>query len=342
MKITPSRPDATISRFSRRHFCLTTGAAALAGFVLPAWPARRQEEALTLKPLRGGVAAILGGGGNALFITSAEGPIIVDTKVAPFGRKFAAMVHDLTAEIGQTGAPLTVINTHHHGDHIGGNFAFTDKGDRPTIIAHRNLTPRVADTVDSRIRPALLGEARTLSEASERATLVDDIDALTERRFAPTTTYETRLSLDRPDLHIDLHHICNGHTDNDSVVHLTSHNVVHLGDLMFNELHPFIDRPAGANTVTWSQFLERAMDLCDDQTIVVPGHGDITDRTAIPSMIRYFSDLREVVANGRARGQSREAITQLTPARFAGRGFEQLQPRCLGAMYDELEAEAGS
>ncbi|MCA9296935.1 MAG: MBL fold metallo-hydrolase [Phycisphaerales bacterium] len=342
MMITQSFADATFPRLSRRHFCLTTGAAAVAAFAMPAWPTMRQEETLKLQPLRDDVWAILGGGGNSLFIKSADGPIVIDTKVGPMGRPFADVVRTLTADTGLTGAPLTIINTHHHGDHIGGNFAFTGTSAHPTIVGHRNLTPRVADTVDSRIRPAMLGEARGLSNNADRATLINDIETWTDRRFAPTTTYETRLSLDRDDLHIDLHHICNGHTDNDSVVHLTKQNVVHLGDLLFNELHPFIDRPAGANTVSWSTFLERAMDLCDDQTIVVPGHGDITDRTAIPKMVEYFRQLRDVVATERARGASRDAVTELMPACFAGRGFEQLQPRCLGAMYDELDAEADS
>ena len=38
------------------------------------------------------------------------------------------------------------------------------------------------------------------------------------------------------------------HTDNDLVVHLVDHNVVHTGDVVFSGLHPFFDANGGASS----------------------------------------------------------------------------------------------
>lgn len=33
-----------------------------------------------------------------------------------------------------------------------------------------------------------------------------------------------------------------GHTDGDSLVHFTNSNIVHMGDLVFNRRHPYVDK----------------------------------------------------------------------------------------------------
>ncbi|MEM7228287.1 MAG: MBL fold metallo-hydrolase [Planctomycetota bacterium] len=321
----------SIAAVNRRQFCLATAAAVL--MPAPTLVARRRQDAgLQIIELRENVWAITGGGGNSLLMTSDAGPVLIDTKVADVAYALADTVR--TTLDGQTD-DLTIINTHHHYDHVGGNFAFQSSPAHIDIIAHQNLAARVPATIDDRIKPALARMAGR-AEGDERTKIMDQLDAMNPRNIAATHAYEKAMTLDRGNATLQLHHAHNGHTDNDTIIYLEEHNVLHMGDLMFHELHPFIDRPAGANTMLWQQFLAKAMDYCDADTIVIPGHGDITDRSAIPMMIEYFDVLRDTVRDAIAAGKTRDDISAMTPDVFASRGFERMMPGCLGSMYDEL------
>jgi len=323
----------TMHDLSRRHFCTIAGCTALAAMAGPAFAIRRQDEALTMTRLRDGVHLIMGGGGNTVVIDSPDGPIVIDTKVSDV----ATLLPDRIREaLGTNDAPLTIINTHHHYDHIGGNFAFGRDAKHLDVLAHRNITPRIGPTLESRVRPALRSRAQSAGDTT-RGTLIDLLEALTERDFAPTIAFASELVLDRERARLTLRHHGPGHTDNDTVIYDETSNVLHVGDLIFNDLHPFIDRPGGANTTGWRASLRRCSEFCDRETIVVPGHGEVGDRRIIDAMITYFDDLEDIVLKARDEGRMRNDITTLTPVEFTDRGFERLQSIALGAMFDEIE-----
>jgi glyoxylase-like metal-dependent hydrolase (beta-lactamase superfamily II) len=318
---------------NRRDFCLTIGSLA-AALCLPVRTVRAmlQDGSLEVSELREGRWLITEGGGNSLLIATGEGSILVDTKVAGMGLKMAGTVRNTDA------APKFVINTHHHADHTGGNFAFSNS----EIIAHANVRPKLKKNLETRFLPALKEQVEALKQDGQdvRAErLTQRISTLSVKDFAADRTISEQGELKLGGASLDLRHHEPGHTDNDLVVHLPEENLVHAGDLLFHELNPFIDRPAGANTRGWQRVLLKLIDMCDEETVVIPGHGEVTDVNGVRAQYGYFDILRGAVQQSMKLGKSREEITKLKPDLLVDFGFERLLPRGLGAMYDELSEE---
>jgi glyoxylase-like metal-dependent hydrolase (beta-lactamase superfamily II) len=331
---------------NRREFVVAIGAVGAAA-VLPrsraaAW---RQKQSLPFEhvPITGapGAAggpaahAILGDGGVVLVVRTPEGSIAVDAKFAHTAEDLAATIRGLVGE-----DPSILINTHHHADHTGGNWRFQ----RADIVAHRNLKPRLDGNLAVYRSQAegRLSELRR-SGASDEAIAAagrtaEKIASLKTLDFMPDRHVDGIVPLELGGVEVVLHHFGNGHTDNDLVVQFPRLNIVHMGDLLFHERHPFIDRPAGANTRGWQGAVRKAMELCDEKTVVIPGHGRVTDRAALPRQIEYFDTLREIVATAMKEGRSKEEIGRMQPEVFKALEFQMLQQRALEAMHDELLA----
>jgi len=323
---------------NRRRFIATLSTLGAAAAAAPAWARRLLQSAeLPVRELRGGAKAFLGDGGIVLGQPSEAGPLLIDAKFAHTAGLLARQSREVLGA-----APTLLIDTHHHADHSGGNWAFTKDA---TIIAHQNLSPRLAGNLPAyRSRAeADLAERRRRgdSEADLRAAAeqLETIAALTVADFAPDREVAGELVLDHGGVKIELRHFGPGHTDNDLVVFLPQANILHLGDLLFHELHPFIDRSARASTIGWQNSLREAMKLGDSKTIVIPGHGEIADMSALPKMIDYFDQLRGIVTDAIRAGTPRDVVAAMKPEAFRGRGFEQLQARALEAMYDEISEE---
>jgi hypothetical protein len=140
-----------------------------------------------------------------------------------------------------------------------------------------------------------------------------------------------------------------GHTGGDAIVHFERAHVVHMGDLLFHEIHPRIDRPAGASVENWLKILDKAIKDMPADTIFIAGHARAGEPATVPraAVVRfrdYFDAVLTLVRKGIASGQAKEAITA-TPLP----GFENYQnltatinlAAVLGVTYDELTAKSG-
>jgi glyoxylase-like metal-dependent hydrolase (beta-lactamase superfamily II) len=281
-------------------------AAAAAGPALLPREARGQfADEFTRKELAPGIYAIVGRGGNALVVAGEGGSVLIDTKVKNAGE-------DLKALASEGAPPLAaVINTHHHADHTGGNPAFTS--DLP-VYAHEKAVPRV--------RAYFAGQGED------------------PEPFLPSRDAMDHESLEVAGVSMELAHPGPAHTDNDVSIFFPERNVLHTGDLVFHRLHPFIDRSADASTAGWMDACRTMYERCDDETIVVPGHGEVTDRSGIERQLEYFKAAREAVGEVVAAGGPRAAMRRIRLPIFEGMGFERLRTRALEAIYDEM-VEAG-
>ena len=78
-----------------------------------------------------------GAGGNVTIAVGGDGIIMVDGQFAPMHDKLKAAIAKIS--------PLPVkylVNTHHHGDHTGGNGPFAKDG--VTVVSHINVQKRLA------------------------------------------------------------------------------------------------------------------------------------------------------------------------------------------------------
>jgi glyoxylase-like metal-dependent hydrolase (beta-lactamase superfamily II) len=288
------------------------------------------------KPVCEGARAAFGNGGNALVVVGKQGAVLVDCKNSPFGQELRR-----EAEVG---AKLThVVNTHHHGDHTGGNHAFTP--DLP-VIAQTNATPRILGQLNryvSQIKEGLGAAAEKQGQAAKQVladhkALYARVTQLLATEFAPKITFEKDYEIDLGGTKVSLHHYGAGHTDNDLVVHIASLNVLHTGDLVFNKMHPFVDRDGGATTTGWIASLKKAMELCDAKTHVIPGHGELCTVDALKQQVEYFEKMRDLVGKQLKAGKSRKEVAEMKPTLFEGYGKPDFVGMVLGAIYDEMKS----
>ena len=200
----------------RRHFLrnagLSAGLLALAPKDLLA--ALLQQPAYKLTMLRNNVGIFNEKGGTIAFYLSDEGIVVVDSQ-------FPATVQhaiDELKKINQNPFKL-LINTHHHGDHTGGNIAF--KGLVEHVVGHENC---------------LSNYKRVAAEQkSEDKQLFQDITF--------KDTWKFKIGKEK----IKAHYFGAAHTNGDAMIHFQNANIVHMGDLMFNRIYPVIDKKAPLN-----------------------------------------------------------------------------------------------
>ena len=259
--------------------------------------------------LRGGTGIFTMRGGTIGWFVSDDVTLAIDSQYAETAGNFISGIESFG------GGPETVlINTHHHGDHTSGNGAFRNSGYR--IIAHEQvpiLQRRSADDENSVI--------------------------------AANVTYRDQMELDLGDEMVVIKYYGNAHTSGDSVIMFREANVVHMGDLMFNRLYPFIDRGSGASIENWITLLETVVDETDADTQFIFGHGNpefgVTGQADdLLHMRDFLSKLLEHTQEGLDAGLSREEITNVDsfdefPDFISPSDFLSL-PRNLNVAYLEL------
>ena len=204
--------------------------------------------------IKGSVHMLTGAGGNIGVSAGEDGVLIIDDQFAPLAEKIAAQLGELGSD-----KPKYVINTHYHGDHTGSNaFFHSHKG--ATILAHENVRVRLAN--DEKIKPEAL----------------------------PTITYEDGIKIHFNGETLHVMHLAVGHTDGDSVVWFEQPNVMHTGDLFFNGRFPYIDQGAGGNVEGYMDSVKQLLAKIDDETVIIPGHGDISNKQEYSAFLAMISE----------------------------------------------------
>ena len=265
-----------------------------------------------MRMLRGNVGIFYEKGGTIAYLLSPAGIVVVD---AEFPEQAGHLIEQLKK---QSDKPFELlINTHHHGDHTGGNIAF--KGIVNHVAAHAN---------------SLSNQQRVAATRHTEA-----------QQLYPDTTYGDNWEFPIGDERIRTTYFGAAHTDGDSIIHFTHANVAHLGDLLFNRMWPFIDRTAGASIANWIAVLDNALKKYDNDTIFVFGHAFDPDKVTgnkddLVAMRDMFSRLMDFVGTQIRGGKPREDIAKATAVpgvtEWQGNGIAG----CLQAAYDELTAEA--
>ncbi|MDZ4708171.1 MAG: MBL fold metallo-hydrolase [Saprospiraceae bacterium] len=247
-------------------------------------------------------------GGTILFYLSKKGNVVVDSQ-------FPEQADHLISEIQKKNDyPFEVlINTHHHGDHSGGNMAFKDLLKR--VLAHSN---------------SKINQMKVAKERNMEAT-----------QLFPTQTFDNVWSEKIGKERVTLHYFGAGHTNGDSLIHFEKANIVHLGDLMFNRRHPNVDRTAGANIKSWINVLEETNKTFNSRTSFVFGHaaegyavtGSKSDLTAFKN---YLTALMEHTAKSIAQGTPLAELIKTTSIPGAPEWKGDGIARPLTAAYEEL------
>lgn len=207
-------------------------------------------------------------GGNMTALIGAEGTLLVDDEFAPFVPAILARLK----EIGG-GVPKFVINTHYHQDHTGGNAAMRAAG--AFVIAQENVRSRLAQI--------------------QRTPLGGSVPAPVPASGLPTITFVRSVTINFDGEPVRVVHEPPAHTDGDSIVAFERSNVVAMGDLFFNGLYPIIDVETGGNIDGMINDVTRALFYMNDKTVVIPGHGPVSDKAELESYRDMMVAVRDKV-----------------------------------------------
>ncbi len=269
---------------------------------------RAPQDVFRLKPLGGGVHALYGRGGNVGFFVGPDAVVVIDSQ-------FKDIAPGIVGEIKKVSdKPIKfLINTHHHGDHVGGNEIF-----RPfaMILAHDNVRTRMLAEPTTVLRdyPGRLEEAKRSGNAEMAQFLADQIAwakrVKVEEIAAPILTYDSEIRIHMGDETIQIWHLPPAHTDGDSVVYFEKARVLHMGDDFFNKVIPFIDIAGGGSVRGYLVALDKVIARIPPDVAIIPGHGEVSDLGGLKAFRGYIADLLDAARKARSAGQSKDDFVQ--------------------------------
>ena len=253
--------------------------------LLPATIAAQQNfDTITIKaqPVRGGVYMLTGSGGNMGLSVGSDANFLVDDQFAPLSPKIQAAIATISPQ------PVRfVINTHWHGDHVGGNETFGNAG--ALLVAHDNVRKRMS--------------VEQFSELFNRRTPASPAAALPVVTFTDSLTFH----INGDDL-VALH-VPPAHTDGDVVVRFTKADVIHMGDtFMTAGSYPLVDIGSGGNVNGFVAAADAALAVCGPQTMVIPGHGPLSDCAGLREWRNMIVSVRDRVSAEMKRGRTLDQI----------------------------------
>jgi glyoxylase-like metal-dependent hydrolase (beta-lactamase superfamily II) len=222
-------------------------------------------------PVAKNIYMLEGSGGNIGVSIGADGNLIVDDQFAPLAEKIDAALQKLNP-----GKLKFVLNTHHHGDHTGGNAIFGAK--EAIIIAQDN------------VRKRLVGDANQKKEG------------------LPVITFGQSASIHFNGEEIKLLHHGPGHTDGDSIIHFTGANVVHMGDQFFNGGFPFIDLNSGGSVAGYLKTVTTVLEKIPADAKIIPGHGKLATVNDLKEFHTMLMETTSLVKKAIADGKSSDEI----------------------------------
>jgi cyclase len=230
------------------------------------------------------LSMLSGPGGNVIVLYGPEGKLVVDSFVQPAWPALKKLLDQLGA------APVKLlIDTHWHFDHTDNNENFRKVG--AAILAHANTKKRMSQTHD------LLGMHFTPSSP----------------RALPTQTFVDKHTLRMNGERVEAGRIPPAHTDTDAYVHFTRVNALHLGDVYFNGVYPFIDASTGGSINGQIAGATLGLKVSDKSTKIVPGHGPVADRTALTAYRDMLVTVRDRVQKLKVSGRTLAEVTAAKP-----------------------------
>jgi cyclase len=169
---------------------------------------------------------------------------------------------------------ITLVSTHFHGDHVGGN----------------NLYPNAK----------IIAGAYTPGQWAAAAGKIS--------RY-PDVTVPAGKEIVLP-IGTELVHIRNtgaAHTFNDVVVYLQNRKLLVTGDIVFLKRHPVLFAKSGCNVPSWIHTLDTLQKMYDITTLV-PGHGALSDASALANMENYFVSIRQAIGNDKKLAECKDAL----------------------------------
>ncbi|MEY4555542.1 MAG: hypothetical protein RL093_661, partial [Pseudomonadota bacterium] len=268
---------------------------------------------LVAQRLAPNIHVVIGDGGNIAVLHGSEGVLLVDAELPQGAPRVMAAVAAIDP------APLRyVIDTHWHVDHTGGNRFLTGAG--ALIIAHDAVRTRRTSNQTLRVYNATVNAARYPESL-------------------PVLTFDNTLTMHLNGETVHAFHVPGAHTDGDVIVRFLQADVIHMGDVYFAGLYPFIDTGSGGRVQGLIAAVDQVLAMADDDTRIIPAHGPVGTKA---DLIAYRAMLAAVMASVQAgidAGLSLEQIQAARPA--AAWALEGEADPFIAVVHDSLTLPAG-
>jgi glyoxylase-like metal-dependent hydrolase (beta-lactamase superfamily II) len=218
-----------------------------------------------------------GAGGNIGVSIGDDDVLIVDSQFAPLHEKIVAAIKNLSNK------PVGfLINTHFHGDHTGGNEAFGME--KVTIVAHENV--------------------RTRLQTNQTTAYFNSKTPASKAIAQPVITFNqaVNIHINGDDIHVI--HVPNAHTDGDGIVFFKQSNVIHMGDTYFAGMYPFIDVSNGGSIEGVIEAQEKALQLANEKTTIIPGHGPMQTMADLAANVVMLRSIKDQIKKAKKAGKS--------------------------------------
>ncbi|MCM8568069.1 MBL fold metallo-hydrolase [Gramella jeungdoensis] len=225
---------------------------------------------IEIVPVNNNVYMLKGAGGNIGILTGEDGVFMIDDQFAPLSQKIIDKLKTISDQ------PVKfLVNTHHHGDHVGGNANFREEG--ALIFAHENVRKRLIKNEE--ISSGL-----------------------------PVVTFDHTINLHINGNDIVVAHVHNAHTDGDALIYFPQSNVLHTGDTFFNGRFPYIDLESGGTVKGDIEAARTGLSLINQNTRIIPGHGNIATYSEYEQYMKMLEEIRDNIAKAISEGKSEEDI----------------------------------
>jgi glyoxylase-like metal-dependent hydrolase (beta-lactamase superfamily II) len=288
---------------NRRNF-LGWGVAAGAAFMAPrlikaqaaaaAKPAAKPSGPAESKPVKvtklyDNLYLLEGTGGNMALQTGTDGNLLIDSSYTADLPRIREAIASVAPDSAST--PGILVNTHQHSDHTGSNEGLHAAGF--TIFAHQHTRARLS-------APQVLKAFNKTNPAAPAGAL-------------PTITLNDAMQVWRNGEQIDLVCFEPAHTDGDVYIHFHKADVLHMGDVWFNGLYPFIDGDAGGSIAGMVRACDKALTLVGSSTKIIPGHGPVGAKDRLQVYRDMLATVRDRVGALKTAGASEQEAVAKKP-----------------------------
>jgi glyoxylase-like metal-dependent hydrolase (beta-lactamase superfamily II) len=245
-----------------------------------------------------GIYMLIGRGGNIGVSVGEDSVFMIDDQYAPLTDKIKTAIAAISEQSVQF-----IINTHWHQDHTGGNENFGGAG--AVIVAHENVRKRMSEK-------QFLEFFKMTVPASPKSALP-----------IITFTRDVTFHLNGDEMHV--FHVEHAHTDGDAIIYFRKSNVIHMGDVFFEGMYPFIDLSAGGSIDGMIAAVDLVLPMMDRNTRVIPGHGPMSDKAGLDVYRAMLASVRNRIAREVEAGKTLdEVVASKTTQEFDaawGQGF---------------------
>jgi cyclase len=227
-------------------------------------------------PLADHTYMLMGSGGNLGLSVGDDATFLIDDQFGPLTPKIQAAIAAVTAK------PVKfILNTHWHFDHTGGNENFGGTG--AVLVAHENVRRRMSSEQFIEFMKAHV-------PASPHVAL-------------PVVTFSQGLTFHLNGDEMRVMHVPRAHTDGDAIVHFVKSDVIHMGDVFFNGMYPFIDTSSGGTIDGMVAGCDMALAIAGDATRIIPGHGPLGTKAQLKAyrdmLATVSARVKKLVAEGK-------------------------------------------